>query len=294
MEFSNMRVSCEDARNIDMVNYLSSIGIEPVRIRGNDFWYLSPLRTEKTASFKINRKLNRWYDHGSGKGGNLIDFAIQWHDCTVGDLLHMLSGNFTGASSRVWRTPTIAESTAPKIIVSGVKPIETSELQNYLRERGISQDLARVYCQEVTYTFEGRKYYAIGFKNDSGGYELRNRYFKGGCSPKGITTIKNRAAVLLVFEGFMDFLSYLVITQNMDIPTQDFLILNSLSFFEQSLPLMQQYDTIRLFLDNDTAGQNCSLYALSLAPAFQDERSMYLNYKDLNDFLIRKRLPGSG
>ncbi|MBE9598699.1 toprim domain-containing protein [Pedobacter sp. MC2016-24] len=288
MDFSKKGLSCEDAKNIDMVNYLSSIGIEPIKIRGNDFWYLSPLRNEATPSFKINRKLNRWYDHGTGKGGNLIDFAIAWHSCTVGDLLQILNGNFTGTEKQVWHTPTAAEKAAPRISVSTVKDLQSTELLNYLRERGILLQIAAAYCQEVDYLFENKKYYAIGFKNDKGGYELRNRYFKGSCSPKGVTTLKNGSKTLLVFEGFIDFLSYLVITQKMDIPLQDYLILNSLAFFEQSVPLMLGYDTVRLFLDNDPAGQNCSLYARSLDERFQDESSMYQNYQDLNNFLMRK------
>jgi hypothetical protein len=50
------------------LNLFSRIGFEPKTIRRNDYWYLSPLRNEKTPSFRITRKLNVWYDHGMGKG----------------------------------------------------------------------------------------------------------------------------------------------------------------------------------------------------------------------------------
>jgi DNA primase len=75
MKFRNQRLSVEEARQIDLVNYLSTRGCGAVKIRNDDYWYLSPLRNETTPSFKVNRKLNRWYDHGLGKGGNIIDFA---------------------------------------------------------------------------------------------------------------------------------------------------------------------------------------------------------------------------
>ena len=55
---------------------------------------------------------------------------------------------------------------------------------------------------------------AIGFKNDSGGYELRNPYFKGSSSPKDITTFNNGAKEATVFEGFIDFLSFMAIHKN--------------------------------------------------------------------------------
>lgn len=59
------------ARQIDMVEYLKALGYWPQKTRNNDYWYLSPMREAKEASFKVDRKLNAWYDHGFGKGGNL-------------------------------------------------------------------------------------------------------------------------------------------------------------------------------------------------------------------------------
>ena len=41
------------------------------------------------------------------------------------------------------------------------------------------------------------------FKNDGGGYEVRNPYFKTSSSPKGITTIQNNAQQAIVFEAFL-------------------------------------------------------------------------------------------
>ncbi len=75
MDFSKQRLSIEEAKQTDLVDYLSKSGHQPAKVRGNDYWYLSPLREEKTPSFKVNRKLNRWYDHGLGKGGNIIDWS---------------------------------------------------------------------------------------------------------------------------------------------------------------------------------------------------------------------------
>jgi DNA primase len=91
MEFRKQQtISIREVKEIDMVDYLSRLGYEPIKIRNVDYWYLSPLRDEKTASFKVNRRLNKWYDHGLGKGGNIIDFAILYQDCTVGEYLVMI------------------------------------------------------------------------------------------------------------------------------------------------------------------------------------------------------------
>ena len=94
MNFSGQKLSIEEARRADIVDYLAKLGHEPSKIKGSDYWYSSPLRNEKTPSFKVNRKLNRWYDHGLGKGGNIIDFAILYNNCTIGEFLRQLSGHY--------------------------------------------------------------------------------------------------------------------------------------------------------------------------------------------------------
>jgi hypothetical protein len=110
----------------------------------------------------------------------------------------------------------------------------------------------------------GKNYHAIGFKNNAGGYELRNEKFKASSSPKDVTLIENRSDKLTVFEGFFNFLSYLAIHQKQEQPQTKFLVLNSTSFFEKSLPLMQSHKSVHLYLDCDTTGQKCIQKALAI------------------------------
>lgn len=86
------QLTCREVNQIDMVDYLSKQGYAPQKIRGNDYWYQSPFREEKTASFKVNRKLNVWFDHGSGNGGTLVDFGILYYKCSVKELLQKNDG----------------------------------------------------------------------------------------------------------------------------------------------------------------------------------------------------------
>lgn len=79
------------AKQIDLVDYLSALGHRPQKVRNSDYWYLSPLRTEKTPSFKVNQTRNVWYDRCIGKGGNTINSGILYFNCTVSDLLQHLS-----------------------------------------------------------------------------------------------------------------------------------------------------------------------------------------------------------
>jgi DNA primase len=251
------------------------------------------LRNEKTPSFKINRRINKWFDHGLGKGGNLIDFAILFNNCTVGEFLQLLNGNVS------LQKPVIHQNeesmTQQKLTVLGDYMLDSFGLLNYLQERRIPIDIAHLFCREVRYELNSKVYYGIGFKNDSGGYEIRNRYFKGSSSPKNITTIDNKAKEVVVFEGFFDFFSFMAIHQNQEQVNMDFMILNSVSMFQRARPFMENHDTIRLYLDRDSTGQNFSQKALSLGNKYIDESRLYKGYKDINDWLVNmgKHKPAS-
>lgn len=285
MNFRNKRLSVSEAKEIDIVHFLADLGYEPSKIRNNDYWYFSPLRDEKTPSFKVNRKLNRWYDHGLGKGGNLVDFAILYHGCAVSEFLQNLSGNLSLQKPSLQQSITRPEL-ENQIKILGDFILSSTALLRYLQQRRIPIDIADRYCREVRYELNGKVYYGIGFKNDLGGFEIRNPYFKASSSPKGITTIDNSASEVIVFEGFTDFLSFKAIHQQDPEDRFDFVVLNSVSFFETARPFLEKHNTIRLYLDRDATGQNYSRYALSLSSKYKDESSLYQNHEDFNDWIV--------
>lgn len=284
MEHGTGNITCELARDFDLVDYLAGLGLKPSRIRGYDFWYRSPFREERTPSFKINRKLNRWYDFGEGCGGNLIDFAVRYHGCTVSELLRSLSGSSFALQIPHRESRADSKSRNPGITIHKTGPLSSYPLLRYLEERRIPIAIASRYCSELDYTIGRRNYYGIGFKNDSGGWELRNPYFKGGVSPKGTTSFIGGNSILCVMEGFMDFLSFQTLVSNAD-SRYDFLVLNGLAFFEKSRVFMEAYREIWLLLDRDAAGTDKTRYACSLLPNYLDKSDSYRNHKDLNEWL---------
>ncbi len=285
MDFRNKRLSIREAKGIDMVHFLSNVGYEPTKIRNNDYWYHSPLRDEKTPSFKVNRKLNRWYDHGIGKGGDLVDFAILYYHCTISELLQSLSGNLS-LHQPVYQHSFVKHKPENHIRILKDFTLSSPALLRYLKQRRIPFQIADRYCREVRYELNEKTYYAIGFKNDFGGFELRNPYLKGSSSPKGITTFDNSADEVVVFEGFTDFLSFQTVHQNIPENGFDFVVLNSVSFFEKARTFMEKHDVVRLYMDRDATGQNCSRYALALSNKYKDESSLYKNHKDFNDWIM--------
>jgi hypothetical protein len=139
--------------------------------------------------------------------------------------------------------------------------------------------------QEAYYETGGRKYFALAFANDCGGYELRNKYYKGSSSPKGITTIASPdTARVNVFEGFFDFLSALE-HFGVDKPACTTLILNSLNFLPDLMPTLAEYEQVNVFFDRDRAGIEATAQVLQLGKA-QDKSGTYAGYKDFNQFLI--------
>src|SRR5690606_21054802 len=186
----------------------------------------------------------------------------------------------------VFHQPLKVEEAENRITILRDCTLSSYALLHYLSQRRISVEVADRYCREVHYELGGKTYYGIGFKNDLGGYEIRNAYFKASSSPKGMTTFDNDADEVVVFEGFTDFLSFKSIHRNEPEERFDFAVLNSVSFFEKARPFMERHEAIRLYLDRDTAGQNYSRYALSLSEKYRDESSLYRHYKDFNDWAV--------
>lgn len=293
-------MNCEQVNKIDLVDYLSSIGYETKNIRGNDYWYLSPLRDEKEPSFKVNRSKNVWYDHGLGIGGTVVDFAMKYYQCDIREALqnysffhvqeslqkHFQRPPFHSYQKRIFSSRDTRETVIR--IIAAKKPIEDPILCRYLEQRKIEKIIADRYCYEVQFTNGSKEktFTALGFKNNAGGYELRNEFFKGSSSPKYVTYEDNKANNLSVFEGFFDFMSYQTLYQHQQKEPTNFLVLNSLSFFERSLLLMEKHKSIHLYLDRDEAGRKHTRMALKRSPVFKDESKFYKQRKDLNDWLI--------
>lgn len=283
------------AKQIRMEDFLHSLGYGPVRRQGINLWYKSPLREETDASFKVNTGLNCWYDFGLGKGGNIIALAAELY--ASDDVSYLLRQIEKAApcvrpfSVSVRKQP-VAE---PAFRQLRVLSLTSPALFAYLRERGIGTEIAAKECREVHYECNGKRYFAIGFPNVAGGFELRNRYFKGCIAPKDITFVHRQEEAndtCCVFEGFMDYLSFLAMqkrgkTVSVD-GLQDCIVLNSVANLSKTSELLGSYGHIRCFLDNDAAGRETVKELLGkYGNQVHDESGIYGGYKDLNEFLYR-------
>ena len=267
--------------------YLASRGICPAKDRGYYGLYHSPLREDHTPSMKVDYDKNLWIDYGAGEGGTLIDLVMRMERCDAGEAMRQLERHINGmsVSSFIGKNP--APRRLPSIIVERVQPLETSALLDYLMERGIDLAAARVHCSEVHYHVAGKSYFAVGFRNDDGGWELRNCYFKG-CTSKAPTTRRGDYPTCLVFEGFMDYLSFLTLKRNPN-PPHNIVVLNSVTNLANAVPFIVSHEQVYTYLDNDEAGCKATAELKKACRNLSDQSVHYRSHNDLNDYLRSHR-----
>lgn len=275
-------MTAEQANNISIKHFLSGLGIFPVKEKDNYGMHRSPFRLDVEPSFKVDYRQNLWYDFGTGEGGTMIDLFMKINHCTFTETMKRLDAYPDSFSFHGKKT--FAEN---NILVKKVLPLDNSVLLGYMAERKINPDIARRHCREIHYTVNGKPYFAVGFVNDAGGYELRNKYFKGCISPKEITAIDNGLDACAVFEGFMDYLSYLTL-KNQQHPQIDIVVLNSVVLLEKAMGFLKRHNTIHTFLDNDEAGKRTLAAIQRVCKNVIDQSAYYKNHKDLNERLCEK------
>ena len=279
-------LDCEKARNICIVSTLAKLGHFPVRKTEKEAWFLSPFRIETQASFKVSLKKNYWIDFGTFEGGSTIDLVIKMENCSVKEALERLSGNMGHFSFHRRPNLTKKEHMANPIEIIEEMEIEHRALQTYLRSRKISTRTAIKHCREIHYQIGERNYFAIGLPNRSGGWELRNRYWKGSTSPKDVSLVKNGSKGLVVVEGMFDMLSLIEHRPQLG-TTHDLLILNTTAFVKRMAAEIMEYEDVMLFLDRDRMGMGMTELLLERCPNSKDMSFFYEGFKDMNEWMVK-------
>ncbi|PKV51882.1 CHC2-type zinc finger protein [Aquimarina sp. MAR_2010_214] len=279
------KINCETARNFSIVKALEKLGHFPKKSTEKEAWFLSPFRSETQASFKVSKTKNRWYDHGEGIGGNVIDLVCKILKCSIKETLAFLNDSI---ATIPFKKQLVFNEKETGISILKVQDIIHPALIQYVDSRNITLPVVKTYCKEVWYTYKGSQYFAIGLNNNRGGWELRNKIFKNCCSPKSYTYIKRNCNQLVILEGMFDLLS-LVMMDDVLLSTSDILVLNSISFINDIEKYISKYALVHLYLDNDSTGQKATQYLNDKYKVSIDKSSSYRNYKDLNDLLSHEK-----
>ena len=285
------KINCETARNFSVEKALEKLGHFPKKTTEKEAWFLSPFRSETQASFKVSKIKNRWYDHGEGIGGNVIDLVCKILKCSIKDTLMFLSESIPiNIIEQQYQRDTTAINIMKGVNIKIIKVQEIMHpaLIQYLDSRGISLTTANTYCKEVWYKHKKTQFFAIGLKNHKNGWELRNKIFKNSSSPKSYTYIQNNNKQVIILEGMFDLLSLATLDGNL-LKTSDVLVLNSISFRNDIDIYISKYTLVYLYLDNDIPGQKAAQYLINKYKHVIDKSLGYKNYKDLNDLLSHEK-----
>lgn len=276
-------MNCKQFNTIKLEEILVSLGHHPTKQNEKEAWFLNPFSTENQASFKLDKRNNVWYLHSEGIGGNNTDFMIKYLRASVKEVLEWAEKqNF---SSFQLQNGIYSKKITQNYAITEIKELKNVNLKNYLHQRGLSQ-VVHPLIKEVHFTIGEKNLYAIGFENFSGGWELRNSFYKGSLLKKDISVINMNNQIenknVVVFEGFIDALSFV---EMKPFYNSDILVMNSISLLNRTKEHLKIYSEIHLFLDNDKAGETCKNEILKSFPEAKNHSEIYALHKDLNDYL---------
>ena len=286
-------MNCRQFNTIPLEEVLQILGHLPTKQNEKEAWFLNPFANENHASFKLDKRNNIWYLHSEGIGGNNIDFMMKYLKASVKEVLEWAE-NQNFFSFQPQNSIQKQNSLKQNYQITEIKEFQNENLKDYLHQRGLS---TKVYplVKEIHFKMNGKNLYAIGFENLSGGWELRNSFYKGSLLMKDISILNfnnesqnqnETGKRIAIFEGFIDALSFV---EMKPFYNGYLLVMNSISLLNKTKDHLKNYSEIHLFLDNDKAGETCKNEILKSFPEAKDHSEIYALHKDLNDYLKSKK-----
>ena len=277
-------MNCKQFNSISLEEVLVSLGHLPTKQNEKEAWFLNPFSTENHASFKLDKRNNVWYLHSEGIGGNNIDFMMKYLKASVKEVLEWAEKQNFSSFHQQKDYHKKEELPTNNYTIIELKDIQHPALLEYLKFRKVENQTA--FLKEIHYQMNDKNYFGIGFKNDSDGYEIRNKYAKICLGKKDITTIKNDSGNVKIFEGFIDFLSFKNVENFLEKEPSNYIILNSVSMISTLKNSLENYKKIELYFDNDEAGNRAVEMLKNKLEKVEDGRILYKDFKDLNEWAM--------
>lgn len=269
---------------------------------------------------------------GGHPGGDTIALVERLLNCKLPEALAYLEKLSASPSIEAYKSEILSagsKSGSSEIVLTRVKErITLDALSNYaIYERHIPANILNRYCSQVNYYLrykngsESRPRYAIGFPNGDSQWTLRSPMRQHGkmSTGGGPTYIaangdflfndaeghlrrksangepfkpEERAKSVVVFEGFLDALSYLA-WKGVEVPgDSDIVILNSISNTQRALGFVLAHEKVATYLDNDKAGRKTTGIIANEVENIRREglniehincSHAYANYNDVNE-----------
>ena len=276
-------MNCEEAKEkISIRMVLESFNLFPVKENRKTAFYFALDREEKIPSLSVDFVKNKAFDFGTGKSYDVISIVQQMNQCSVSEALKYLE-KFVFSVQKKFQNEEAKLQKEYKIL--NVREIQHPALIQYLKSRKLYEQKELV--KEIEYEVNGKKYFGIGFFNNSGGVEIRNKYSKICLGKKDVTLVENQSSEICIFEGFFDYLTYKNLEKKEN-SNSDYLILNSTAMFFKVEETLKKYNKISLFLDNDANGKFVKSKIYNQYKNVEDCSLIYQEFKDLNEWFCSK------
>ena len=281
-------MNCKQANeNISIKEVMESFSLFPSKEHPKTAYYYAINRQERTPSLLVNYVKNIAFDFGTGMKYDNVSLVQGIKKCSVSEALEYLKRfDYSISTNQKIETDNFKPKSGYQIL--DIKEVEHPSLMEYLNSRKLESQKSEL--KEIHYELNGKNYFGLGFKNDSDGYEIRNPYIKLCLGKKDLTSIHNQSKTLRIFEGFADYLSFKVLEKSLEKEPSDYIILNSVTMISKVKNQLENYQNIELFLDNDRTGDSATEILKKQNSKVSDERILFKNHKDLNEFLINGNL----
>ena len=275
-------MNCEEAKEkISIRMVLESFNLFPVKENRKTAFYFALDREEKIPSLSVDFVKNKAFDFGTGKSYDVISIVQQMNQCSVSEALKYLE-KLDFSVQNEFHNEELMQKKEYEILK--VRKIQHPALIQYLKSRKVYEQKELV--KEVEYELNGKKYFGIGFFNNSGGVEIRNKYSKICLGKKDVTLVENQSSEICIFEGFFDYLTYKNLEKKEN-SNSDYLILNSTAMFFKVEETLKKYNKISLFLDNDANGKFVKSKIYNQYKNVEDCSLIYQKFKDLNEWFSK-------
>lgn len=278
----------------NLPDLLEALGFRPEVQTSRELMYLSMLRDNDTRpSFTVNKEFNIWYDHGTGKGGNIIDFAMAYWKLTFRAALKKLIDYFPQEQMPEYgrlQTRRRHAQKLPYYRVASVRPLGNHpEITGFLKSKCV-WETAQALLSEVYYFVEDEKsnrksFFAAGWQNELGHWQVCNQYFSGCVNHRAITFIERSVTEVSVFGCCLDYLSW-----QYDNPASlaSILVLNDADLLLSAIRKVKDFLEVSVYFSREDTGRLQSAELIQALPQATDQSLIYRDHRNYNEMIIKR------
>lgn len=250
--------TCSIGGQLPLGMLLEHLGHSPAKINGNEHLYYDVLKSaDSRSSFIVNEQLNIWYDRLTRKSGNVIDFcSAYWPELNVvqvseklGDIVQLLANKIQIQPTKNGGRKRLAIK-LPRYHIEETRPVgSNTEIREYLQSQGL-WEISIGHLREVYYYFvdenkRRKDFFAAGWQNENGGWEVRGKNFSGCLGKQGMTFVQGKNNSLVLFEDYLDYLYWRYANREQE---SNILVLNSPDFLNAAKKRASRFDDVAVYL----------------------------------------------